>query len=271
MRVRLRDGRDIGFQDHGPDAGAPLLWMPGTPGSRIWQPPDRESLRSRGLRLIVLERPGFGISDPRPGRRVVDCPNDVAEVADALRLDRFVLAGTSGAGPYLMACGAKLGARISRLGVIACIGPYDLLRELGIVRRAVFVAAHAAPSLLARALPRDPEAFYRKLTRDAPPCDREVLRGIWDSQVAMTAEALRQGPRAFVDELVLASSPWGFALEDVSVEVVMWHGTLDAATPIGAARTMAARLPRCTTHFVEGAGHFLHYPRWDAVLDSLCG
>lgn len=271
MRIRLRDGRHLGVADHGPSTGPPLVWMPGTPGSRTWQPPDEGALRSRGIRLIVVERPGFGVSDPKAGRSYVDWPDDLSQVADALALERFSLAGTSGAGPYLMACGARLAQRITRLGVIACMAPYELMDGLGLFRRLAFAAARAAPSLLARALPRDAEAFYRKLTRDAPPCDRIVLTRIWSSQVAMTAEALRQGPRAFVDELILASSPWGFRLEDVRVDVVLWHGTEDRAAPIAAARRVAERLPRCTAHFVEGAGHFLHYDRWCAVLDSLQG
>jgi pimeloyl-ACP methyl ester carboxylesterase len=85
----------------------------------------------------------------------------------------------------------------------------------------------------------------------------------------MTAEALRQGPQAFIDELLLAARPWGARPEDVTVEAVLWHGTEDAAAPVAAARRLAARLPRCTAHFVEGAGHFLHYGRWAEILDSL--
>lgn len=242
--------------------------MPGTPGSRLWQPPDHEALRARRLRLIVVERPGFGVSDPKPGRGYLDWPDDLAELADALGLSRFILAGTSGAGPYLLACGARLAPRIKRLGLVACMTPYDRER-LGAFRRAAFAAVRAAPRLVARLLPRDAEAFYRQLTRDAPACDRAVIERIWSAQVTMTAEALRQGPSAFVDELVLASAPWGFSVEDVRADVVLWHGTEDAAAPIEGARELARHLPQCEARFVEGAGHFLHYDRWEAVLDSL--
>ncbi len=269
MIIRLRDGRALGIEDHGPGTGRPLVWLMGTPGSRVWQPPDREALTARGLRLIVVERPGFGLSDPKPGRRVLDWPSDLSEAADALGLDRFILAVTSGAGPYLLACGARMADRIDRLGLIACIGPPALQEGLSPLRRLAFGAARLAPSVMARALPKDPAAFYRLLTKDAPPCDRAVIDRIRERQIAMTAEALRQGPRAFVEELTLAADPWGFRIEDVSVDVVSWHGTEDAAAPIETARRVAARLPRCTAHFLEGSGHFLLYERWSDVLDSL--
>jgi pimeloyl-ACP methyl ester carboxylesterase len=260
VRIRLRDGRHLGVEEHG--SGRPIVWLPGTPGSRLWQPPAAE-----GWRFIVVERPGFGISDPQPGRRILDWPADLAEVADALSLERFVLAGNSGAGPYLHACGFRMPERISKLGVIACMAPS--LAGLPLWRRAVFAAARVAPSLTTFALPRDAESFYRTLTRDVPPCDRAVVERIFAAQVEMTRDALRQGRDAFVLELRLCGADWGFRLEDVCAEVVLWHGTLDRAAPIEGAREAARRLPRCTAHFLDGAGHFLHYDRWREILESL--
>lgn len=263
MRIRLRDERHIGIEEHG--RGAPVFWLPGTPGSRLWKPPFVPD----GVRLIIVERPGYGESDPLPGRAYLDWPDDLAQVADQLRIDDFVLAGTSGAGPYLHACGVRLGDRIRKLGVIACIGPSELSVAMPLWRRAAFALARRAPRVVQASLPRDPERFYRMLTRDAPACDVAVLERIWGAQIAMVTEALRQGPSAFVHELVLATRPWGFTLEEVRAEVVLWHGTEDRAAPLAAAREVARRLPRCTPYFVSAAGHFLHYERWQETIDSL--
>ena len=85
----------------------------------------------------------------------------------------------------------------------------------------------------------------------------------------MTREALRQGPAAFLLELQLAARDWGFPLEDNRAQIVLWHGSLDQAASLESAREVARRLPHCSTHFIEGAGHFLHYDRWSEVLASL--
>jgi pimeloyl-ACP methyl ester carboxylesterase len=199
----------------------------------------------------------------------LDWPADLAEVADALGIRELVLAGTSGAGPYLHACGTRLGPRLRKLGVIACMGPPETASALSAWRRLSLAIARYAPWLCKASLPRDPEVLYRLLTRDAPPCDAAVLARIWPSQVAMTAEAMRQGPDAFVRELVLASRPWGFSLEDVRVPVVLWHGSEDRGAPVETARQVAAQLPVCAATFVEGAGHFVHYDRWGDVVESL--
>jgi pimeloyl-ACP methyl ester carboxylesterase len=263
MRIRLRDGRHIGVEEHG--AGVPLVWLPGTPGSRVWKAPFVVG----GIRLIVVERPGFGESDPRPGRGYLDWPDDLAQVVDQLGIGDFVLAGTSGAGPYLHACGVGLAGRVRRLGVVACMGPTEVLDGMPFWRRATIHLARFAPELVKASLPRSPERFYRMLTRDAPPCDQAILARIWKAQVAMTAEALRQGPDAFVYELALASRPWGFSLEDVRADVVLWHGGQDRAAPLPMAREVARRLARCTSRIVPDGGHFLHYDHWQEVVESL--
>jgi pimeloyl-ACP methyl ester carboxylesterase len=262
-RIRLRDGRHLGAVEHG--AGAPLVWLTGTPGSRLWRPPRPLD----GVRLIVVERPGFGLSDPRPGRAILDWPDDLAQAADGLGLDRFALAGTSGAGPYLYACGRALPERVRAIAAIGCFTPFS--DGLSAFRRAALAVARHAPSAIAPLLPRDPEAFYRRLVADAPPCDRAILARpeVWAGQVAMTAEALRQGPRAFVEELSLGARPWGFSLDEVRVEVRLWHGVEDAACPAAAARRAAAALPQCRARFLDGAGHFLHFDRWREIVEDI--
>src|SRR5438270_14056233 len=88
-RVRLPDGRCVGVREAGDAHGWPLFWFPGTPGSRLSPLADGDAARHAGARVVVVERPGFGVSDPLPSRRVVDWPADVVHVADALGVGSF--------------------------------------------------------------------------------------------------------------------------------------------------------------------------------------
>jgi pimeloyl-ACP methyl ester carboxylesterase len=42
-----------------------------------------------GVRLISADRPGIGLSDPSPGRTVLDWAHDVGELLDQIEVDRF--------------------------------------------------------------------------------------------------------------------------------------------------------------------------------------
>jgi len=50
------------------------------------------------MRCVQDARPGYGGSDPQPGRRVADAAADLAAVLDHIGAERFITAGWSGGG-----------------------------------------------------------------------------------------------------------------------------------------------------------------------------
>jgi len=87
--ITLADGRRLGFAEAGDTEGAPLLGFHGTPDSRLLFTAAGydEALRDVGVRFVGVDRPGYGLSDPKPGRGHADWPADVTALADALGLD----------------------------------------------------------------------------------------------------------------------------------------------------------------------------------------
>jgi len=88
--IKLRDGRKLGYAEYGDPNGRPVLHFHGFPSSRYEgcrTASDEIATRLRA-RVIVVERPGFGLSDFKVGRTIVDWPSDVVEFADALRRNR---------------------------------------------------------------------------------------------------------------------------------------------------------------------------------------
>jgi pimeloyl-ACP methyl ester carboxylesterase len=65
------------------------------------------------------------------------------------------------------------------------------------------------------------------------------------------------------------SAPWGFRLEDIGVEVTLWHGELDTSTPVSMARCMASAIPRCDLKIFPDEGHFLLFNHWEEILRAL--
>jgi pimeloyl-ACP methyl ester carboxylesterase len=277
--LRLRDGRALAYAEHGEPAGFPVLFFHGLPGSRLMHP-DAEASRAAGVRLVVADRPGFGRSDPRPGRALLDWADDVAELADALGLGRFAVAGASGGAPFALACAHRLRARVTAVAVLGGVGPVDApgaLDGIALERRLGFLLARRAPALFAAVMRRrgdprrDPDRFFVRYTRHNPPVDQALLAQpeIRAMFVASYLEATRLGVEAFAGEVRLLVQPWGFRLEEIGAPVMLWHGAEDNSTPVGMARAMARALPRSTLNVLPGEGHLFFLPRWRQIATAL--
>jgi pimeloyl-ACP methyl ester carboxylesterase len=270
--VRLPDGRRIGVRETGDPRGWPLLVFPGIPCSRLTPLPDVAATGEAGARAIVLERPGFGMSSPQPGRRIVDWPADVARVADAMGIDSFAIAGMSGAGPYLAACAIALPRRVRSVGMLGVVCPLDapgVRRSMTLRRRLMYGVLPLAPYAVPLLRLLGPRGVQRVMSADVPDCDKAILARIAEPYAAMKRESFRQGPTAFATELALAAGPWGFRLEDIRVPVHLWHGELDVSTPVAMGRYLAATIPGCHATFVSAEGHFVAYAKWAEILAAL--
>lgn len=65
-RLPVGHGRVMTLDDAGDPAGVPLLYLHGTPDSRLARPADDAVAARAGVRLLALDRPGYGGSDPLP-------------------------------------------------------------------------------------------------------------------------------------------------------------------------------------------------------------
>ena len=99
--IQLRDGRTLGYADYGSSEGKPLFYFHGHPGSRFEAGFLAAQAAQVGVRLIGIDRPGMGLSTFKAGRRLLDWPDDVVELADSLHLDYFAVVGFSGGVPQL--------------------------------------------------------------------------------------------------------------------------------------------------------------------------
>ena len=91
--AKAPDGRTLAYVERGAADGVPVLVNHGTPGSRLSRHPEKELYERHGVRMIAYDRPGYGLSDPNPGRSVADAAADIAAIADELGLDRFAVVG----------------------------------------------------------------------------------------------------------------------------------------------------------------------------------
>src|ERR671917_2435372 len=125
--IRLPDGRALAYAEYGDPAGRVVLGCHGSPSSRLERHvEDPEDYRRWGVRLVVPDRPGFGRSDPQPGRRVTDWPGEVPQLLDSLGSDRFAALSLSGGAAYALACAHAMPDRVTTVGILGGAPPPDV-------------------------------------------------------------------------------------------------------------------------------------------------
>jgi pimeloyl-ACP methyl ester carboxylesterase len=123
--IVLKDERRLGFAEYGDASGNAVFHFNGSGGSRLEHPSDLSILTDLGIRYVSTDRPGHGISDPQPDRRLLDWPDDVEQLADHLGISTFHVIGWSAGGPHALACAYKLPDRISAGALISGLAPPD--------------------------------------------------------------------------------------------------------------------------------------------------
>jgi pimeloyl-ACP methyl ester carboxylesterase len=61
----------------------------------------------------------------------------------------------------------------------------------------------------------------------------------------------------------------GFRLRDIAIAVDVWHGDADRNVLVASGRYQANEIPHATLHEFHHEGHWIHYERFDEILDSL--
>jgi pimeloyl-ACP methyl ester carboxylesterase len=269
-RIVLDDGRLLAFDEHGDPDGKPVLWCHGGISSRLDAVQFGARCRELGVRLIAPDRPGTGCSDHAAGRTLLDWPADVAELADALGLDRFAVAGWSLGGQYALACAAELPERVTRVALLAGVVPFEVAPSrdgLIWVDRCLLSLSRWAPPLagiglrIGVSLPHA-EGMQRLLARGASPADREALRSgpsrTWLAQAIK--QSVRAGTRGVIGDYRIYGKPWGFELGRIGVEVGVWQGDEDREVPLADAEVLAELIPNGRLVVCPGEGH-LSLPR----------
>lgn len=90
----LPDGRELGYADYGDPKGKPILYQHGIPGSRIEATRYHDLGKELGLRIISIDRPGYGWSAPfsrYKGRTVKSWAEDINALAEHLQLNEYAV------------------------------------------------------------------------------------------------------------------------------------------------------------------------------------
>jgi len=263
--LELAGGRRLAYTEWGhPDAPA-ILYCHGFPTNRLELDLLVPRLESEGIgvRVVALNRPGYGLSTAQQNRRFLDWPGDVAQAADKLGINRFAVIGVSGGSPYALACAYSLGNRVTRLGIVVGLAPLlapGMLEasaisgpsSIRLIRRFQF-------AMMAYGFRRGGEdRFLAQTISTMSNADKKALEDPKVQQwfIDMTRESLDQGGDPAAYEADLYRQDWGFDIGEVETETFLWYGGVDQTVPASAGQWLANHIPNSNYHLWPQHGHF---------------
>ncbi|MET9432156.1 alpha/beta hydrolase [Streptomyces sp. NPDC003036] len=274
-RTRLLDGRALGWAEWGPADGDPVLLCPGAATSR-WLGFGGGVLDSAGIRLISVDRPGLGASDPAPGRTLTSWAADIRHLIQERALGVPSAVGFSQGAPFALALAAG--------GLVNAVAVVSGSDELAHAR-----FAHSLPPQvrdMVDAVAADPDAaeasfagfgsadtLWDLILATSPEADRAVYTDPVFQHAFRRAmdEAFSQGPAGYARDTVLAMGRWPFDPADIAVPVDLWYGQQDTSPVHSPDRgeSLTRMIPTATRHLVPAAAGSLLWTHAEAILHTL--
>jgi pimeloyl-ACP methyl ester carboxylesterase len=290
--VDVGGGRIVTLDDLGPDGATPVLYLHGTPDSRLSRHPDDGAAAAAGVRLLALDRPGYGGSDPfdptvAPPHASWPTAWDaaVARVLDALDVERCGVLAWSGGALAGLALAAGLPDRVGALGIVAGLVPrqaYDhpdvraaaegrlAMLEMADMLPAGTLGEEVAPLLAPypcdAALAAEHQAEQRAAT------DAAELASVPGGAARMAeglVEAVRRGLAGVAADVESQAGPLPVDLAAIGCPVRLWFGADDEVTPPAFGRWYADQVAHAGLTIVEGAGHYLALTAWPDLLAAV--
>jgi pimeloyl-ACP methyl ester carboxylesterase len=267
QRLRLPDGRGIGFRIYGDPQGYPVLFLHGTPGSRLKFSIAHDGGRRLGLAIVAPDRWGYGLTEAPAEPSLSVFAADMAALMDGLGHRRFAVGGISGGGPYAAAVAA---CQPRRVAALALVSPVGLITDAGLgpslplLHRLCFTVLPRRPRTVATAmrafrwsLAHTPRLAGRLTTWRAARPDKRLIRraDVGQRILGSFREGLRPGTAGPNIDLAIFSRPWKVDLAAIEAPARLWIGSRDSNVPLAAVRALAQRIAHCVVTELPNAGH----------------
>jgi pimeloyl-ACP methyl ester carboxylesterase len=269
----------ISYAQYGLSSGSPAVFVPGFGHSRLAHAPAAAGMS----RVIAVDLPGIGRSDPVSGYDLLSWASDTAVMLDVLHVDRFRAVGWSWGGPYALALAKVCPERVESVALVSALTGWlagsgrahnvkSEFRTFGLWCRYTPFAARLFLRHQAKAFLASPEQVMANDRAGAPAADRELMDDAATHEMLLESqrEAWANGPQGMYDHSRAIARPWGFEPARVDVPLHVWQGGQDPEIRPEMASEFA-RLTGGTLHLSPDDGHLLVFSRWDDIMSPTHG
>ncbi|MEM7020323.1 MAG: alpha/beta hydrolase [Pseudomonadota bacterium] len=261
-QLTLESGRVVHYIDDGKTDGLPVVFTGGLGTSvRVIRLLDflRSMRESMNIRIITVERNGFGATEFDPSLGMADFSSDVEAVLTHLQIDKFAVFGISGGGPYAAKIASRNAERLLSVHM-AATSP-----SLGQPTR----CADDSPASIFRDMFRHPQQYFGFNKESAV----HHIVGFQDTAFDEAARAAnmrgqQSDPAALDHEIALYCKEGAIDTSNVKAPVFVYMGLADPLITGIDAATWQQAFPNASVSVREypGEGHDVQYRHLDQIL-----
>lgn len=253
VAFELSDNRKLGYAIHGKKENykVTLIVFPGAPGTRIFNHESHDKINiAYGIRMIVLDRPGVGLSSTHKDWTFKTYAKDVYELIKYLQLNTYHIVAYSAGGPfactYTSLYSQDTQYQIKSFTLIAGVGPPNTPKAYGqmtfINKIGWFIVLNTNQSVidLAAATAENKDKPIKSLIDDfgKGDYDKEMIK---DPNILKSFLCSKYEEEA-IDEarddkdkndkpgnrlLLLYGTPWDIKMKDIVCPLYVYNGTTD--------------------------------------------
>ena len=277
--IKLKDGRRLQYAEYGDPRGKPVVYIHGALGCRYERLPNDRLTRQMGIRLVIPDRPGYGLSDPVPNHSYLDFVDDLQALLAHLNIEKFSIMGLSVGAIYAMAFAYKMPHKLQHIAMVSstppfrCFADYEeiqpSLKLLIAFSKYVPSAAQMIAKIAIKNACKNPQKFFANIPLS--PSDLDILSNplLTEHFIHCLLSGSQRCHNGFVQDIMISAEPWPFAFEEIKNTIDFWHGTQDTHSPLNRMKPVIDGVKNKRLHKIEGGGHFLIYNHWQAILQLL--
>lgn len=300
--ILLKDNRKLSFQWYGcadENNVKHVILLHGTPGSRAFCPMSWDLFATKHkVRIHVLDRPGYGLSDYNPDRTLANFSNDIEEYCDYFSLSEIYILGYSAGAPTAALCSATMRCTLVKgIACVAAIYPSQgATRGMSCMNKIAWncilknrFLTTAAVKLDVRGASKDPiTACANTFLNTKSKSDKLLFRQnseIVDTFVAsfivqhnlLASPNLTATSTAEAQDYLLFRNKMNWSeltaqqhfYKESSIPVLIYSGELDSGASPDMGKELASIIPNSKYKCFKGKGHLFIFSHFDRILLDL--
>ena len=242
-----------------------MLFFHGFPGSHLQGIFMHDVCKKMGLRVLAVDRPGYGYSKAQPGGTLTTLNVKLERAFARLKIDRFIVVGISGGNPGAVNAAGYFKERVISLGSICGLAPFvgggatfSPFQQRG------FKMASRVPEFVMRRIfdallkTFDPNVKIQQIMARLDPIDQEVMKKPETREIMLRSIELArlQGSAGLVFDIKNYSRVWPVDWAQIQCPYFLWHGLKDRVLSPKMSRYMHELVPGSKLFTYPDEGHY---------------